>query len=514
MNMSFFKKESNTYFLIDLIILFPFLIAPLIIKLPYRINIFLTWEGAYRLYLGQIPFKDFGIPMGYGFWLLPAMFFYIFGPYMLSLIKAQLFINIITYFAVRGILLKLKVTRKVVTLSLIVLCLSYIVFNFWPWYNNSVVVFEFVAIYFGTSYFLSDKKIDSWLLGLAFFSFLAFFTKQDVGAIAIVFSIMLTGLKAFRLRNIMPPIYYGVIITLLSALVFMPFKNYDISYWFNYGQFPHNSRISLLSVLDYLMYDIMPVKIILVLLFFVFLFSTDLLKKTINDSNLLLLFLITVTITLQAIVIKNTSPLGNNFDYFYPFVIAFVLSLFGVFEKNESNSIKLVIAAVLLVILFSGGYWKYVSAYFNKNGKTGEMLHKEVWELTEFRSLKHIKIPQKTNNGIKRLKPLFNQKKDLKVLNMSELTFLSYEFGYTPPTQHPLWFHLGIGIFDKEVNEIAQKIKNHYYDIVLFEDIPSLNNFYPYALRDELKVNYIQKDRFLAPRKLEDSYIEVYVKNN
>ena len=27
---------------------------------PYRLNIFLSYEGAYRLYLGQIPYKDFG----------------------------------------------------------------------------------------------------------------------------------------------------------------------------------------------------------------------------------------------------------------------------------------------------------------------------------------------------------------------------------------------------------------------------------------------------------------------
>ena len=48
---------------------------PLFFKLYYRINIFLSWEGAYRLYLGQIPYRDFGIPMGFGYWIIPAVFF-------------------------------------------------------------------------------------------------------------------------------------------------------------------------------------------------------------------------------------------------------------------------------------------------------------------------------------------------------------------------------------------------------------------------------------------------------
>ncbi len=53
---------------------------------PYRINIFLSYEGAYRMYLGQFPFRDFGLPMGYMYWVIPAVFFKIFGPYMMSLV--------------------------------------------------------------------------------------------------------------------------------------------------------------------------------------------------------------------------------------------------------------------------------------------------------------------------------------------------------------------------------------------------------------------------------------------
>ncbi len=79
----------------DLILILIFSAVPLFLHFPYRINIFLSWEGAYRLYLGEVPYKDFGLPMGFGYWIVPAIFFKIFGPYLFTLIKAQYFLNIV-----------------------------------------------------------------------------------------------------------------------------------------------------------------------------------------------------------------------------------------------------------------------------------------------------------------------------------------------------------------------------------------------------------------------------------
>lgn len=512
MSLDRLEWKNKHFLLVDSLVLLPFLIAPLILKLPFRLNIFLSWEGAYRLYLGQIPFKDFGIPMGFGYWLVPALFFYIFGPYMLSLIKAQILLNVLTFFSVRGILSKLSVSRPVITLSLLVLTLSYLIFNFWPWYNNSVIVYEIISIYFTVSFFIKEKRFDLNLVGAAFFAFLAFYTKQDAGAIAIVFGFTLLAYKAYNIKSIFPLVYYLIFLLVLAFVAIFPFKDHDFFYWFNYGQFPHNSRISLLKISDYVMYDIGPEKILLILILFIFLFSKESFEKIKKNVHLQVLLFIAITITLQVIVVRNTSPLGNDFTYFYAFIVAFILSLLGYFNEITLNLKRFIPTALLLVIVFSTGYWKYVSAAFNKHGGTGEAIHKEVWSLTKYKTLNHIKVPDQTKEGIKQLEPLFAQKKNLKVLNMSELTFLAYEFGYTPLTQQPLWYHLGVGIFDKEVNELSEKIQNHYYDIVLFEDIPSLNNFYPYRLRDDLNEYYTQKDRFLAPRKLEDSYIEVFVK--
>ena len=105
----------------------------------------------------------------------------------------------------------------------------------------------------------------------------------------------------------------------------------------------------------------------------------------------------------------------------------------------------------------------------------------------------------------------FLHKKELKVLNMSELTFLAYEIGYTPLTDQPLWYHMNIGMFQKQVDEINRKVQEGYYDLVLFQSIESLPTFYPLTISDELKKKYLLYDTFAAPRKLEDSSIDVFI---
>src|SRR6187549_331806 len=59
-------------------------IVPLFSTFPYRVNIFLSWEGAYRLSEGEVPYRDFGMPMGYMYWVIPALFFKIFGAQMIT----------------------------------------------------------------------------------------------------------------------------------------------------------------------------------------------------------------------------------------------------------------------------------------------------------------------------------------------------------------------------------------------------------------------------------------------
>ncbi|MES2881085.1 MAG: hypothetical protein V4676_02980, partial [Bacteroidota bacterium] len=86
------RQEKKIFSYIELSAIILLACVPLFLSFPYRVNIFLSWEGAYRLSQGQIPFKDFGMPVGYMFWVVPGIFFKVFGAQMITLIKAQVFI--------------------------------------------------------------------------------------------------------------------------------------------------------------------------------------------------------------------------------------------------------------------------------------------------------------------------------------------------------------------------------------------------------------------------------------
>ena len=45
---------------IEVILIIIFSALPMFFPdMPYRVNIYLSWEGAYRLFDGQMPYKDF-----------------------------------------------------------------------------------------------------------------------------------------------------------------------------------------------------------------------------------------------------------------------------------------------------------------------------------------------------------------------------------------------------------------------------------------------------------------------
>ncbi|MCB0493073.1 MAG: hypothetical protein KDC93_11735 [Cyclobacteriaceae bacterium] len=515
-----FIESPRKLVILDLLIVLPFLILPLLLQFPYRVNIFLTWEGAYRLYLGQVPFQDFGLPMGFGFWLIPALFFKLFGPSFMSLIKAQVLINLLSVVAIRGILYKLKIKPIAITLTILVFCLTYTIYNFWPWYNHSVVVFELIAIYFLLSYLVDEGRIPSRLVSLTlagFFTFVAFFTKQDVGGICFFICVFLLCYYSIKEKKIQPLLIYIVAFSISAALFIVPFLKYDFLYWFNYGQEPHSSRISIKSLLDILLAQSTLEKVYLLIILFAITIRIKSWKSFIDNNLVFFTITIVLAFTLQSIVTRVTSPLPtDHMSYFHTF--GFVgISLFFPWEKWSTKLIYVLCLSTLLVGLYSSGVWQYVSRLMpikhDLENLTQTPYHP--WTSNSWPTMKNVLLPAATNSGIDRLMELpILKNKDLKVLNMTELTSLAREIGYTPLTQQPLWYHLNIGIFEREVEEINQKVAEGYYDMVLFQSIPSLNNFYPYKVLDKLKEKYFLYDTFLAPRKLEDSNIQVFIRPN
>ena len=137
------------------------------------------------------------------------------------------------------------------------------------------------------------------------------------------------------------------------------------------------------------------------------------------------------------------------------------------------------------------------------------------WRVPGLKSFEKILLPNPTVDGIERLMNLdvVKQTTNPRVLNMTELTPLAAEIPYQleANSEYPLWYHKGVGMFDKEVDTFCNRIGKKYYDLVLYEFVPYLNNFYPYRVRECLQQNYIKIDSFPAPRKpTPHAWVEVY----
>ena len=167
--------------LAEILLIVAVALLPVLASFPYRINIFLSWEGAYRMAEGQVPYKDFGMPVWDMYWVIPAIFFKIFCTQMITLIKAQAFINILAGLAFRSIFKSIGIDTTIRFLSVLVFTLSYTFFNYWPWYNHTVIVYELIALAFLMRYFFRGQvRIKNvWLILSAVFIFFSFFTKQD-----------------------------------------------------------------------------------------------------------------------------------------------------------------------------------------------------------------------------------------------------------------------------------------------------------------------------------------------
>jgi hypothetical protein len=520
-------------------------LVPVFASFPYRLNIFLSWEGAYRMYLGQTPYKDFGIPLGYMYWAVPALFFKVFGPQLITLVKAQAFLNILGGLAFRSIFKSLQINPTIRFTGVLVFVLSYSFLNYWPWYNHTVIIYELIGIAFLLKYFFAaGKKKWYWLALSGVFVFFSFFTKQDGGGLAFILCMALLLYDAIREKRWLPLVAFAAAVVITGFIFILPVSGYNFGYWFNHGQPPHTSRMSIgdiigefLSGSQWLKFYMFMIGLLLVARF------QKQWKLIWNNRPEMILCLLTLGILAEAAIFQVTSyvPLDNNI-FFHSFAIVFILYLLNHFLPLRFDSWKGVAVCFIGVMLWwSQVYWRYVERFVLKPGHQYETIgHKgyryatEVnkhtyminldttdiplsgWRTVNLKSFEKILLPGPTADGIDRLMnmDLVKNNKDLKVLNMSELTPLAAEVPFKLETgsYYPLWFHKGVGMFDKETKMFCDRIEKKHYDLVLYEYIPYLNNFYPYQVREYLEKHYTKVDSFVAPRKpTPNAWVEVYV---
>lgn len=515
--------------------------VPLFATFPYRVNIFLSWEGAFRMSEGQIPYRDFGMPLGYGYWLMPALFFKVFGPQLISLVKAQILLNIMGGLSFRYILQQMRVSPGVRVLSVIVFLLSYSFVNFWPWYNNTVIIYQLV----GLAFLFRGLGEGRWKWPALFlagaFTFLSFFTKQDGGGLALLLALAILGYHSLNARRWQELAGFLGSYLLVACLFIIPAAQYGFGYWFNHGQPPHSSRLSLMDFIDVLLIESQWLKFYFALIVILMIPELKNPRALWGNRSKMLFLLLTIGIITEAALFQVTSytPPDNNI-FFHGFAIAFILTRLYDLSSIRFEAWKPFLAAVAVVMIWwSASYYKYIARILSQlnppvatapvpGGENVVNRHNYMvnldttdvptgeWTFSSLPEFRKIYMPPSTVAGIDRVMALPEVKKGkaAKVLNLTELTPLDHAIGYTQETgpDVPLWHHLGVAMFNKQLEVYTDKVRNKHYDLVLYEYAPTLNNFFPWALRDELHRHYRKIDSFHAPRRPTNAYIEVFVR--
>lgn len=530
----------------ELLIIVVIALIPLFPNLPYRLNSYLSWEGAYRMANGQVPFRDFGMPLGYMYWVIPAFFFKVFGAQMITLVKAQVLINILGGLSFRWILKSLKVPAAISFVGILVFCLTYSLPNYWPWYNNTVIFYELVALAF-LVHFLTRRPTRwgmIWPVLSGAFVFFSFFTKQDGGGLALLVCLGLLIYDAIIERRWIPIALFAGGILITGLLMIVPLTNYGFGYWFNHGQPPHSSRISVSDILKEFLLQSQWLKFYLAMIIILLFATIKNVNAFLQNKQMMLFTLLTLGIIAEAIIFQVTSylPVDNNIFY-HSFAIVYILTLLlSLLPVNVNTWKTTLILTACILLWWSQTFWKYIERFVipskqesftshtyegykyadvvNRNTYMIEIDTTAVplneWRLSSLPTLRKVLLPGPTVDGIDRLmaSPLVKSGKKLKVLNMSELTTLAAEIPFDLETgkDYPLWFHRGVGMFEKETNMFIDRIKNNYYDLVLFEYVPYSNNIYPFSVRQALMENYKRTDTFPVPRNPSShAWIEIYV---
>lgn len=394
--------------------------------------------------------------------------------------------------------------------------------------------------------FAQDRLKWLWLLLSGVFVFFSFFTKQDGGGLAFILCMAILLYDALREKKWLPMVVFAGAVVITGAVMILPLTGYNFGYWFNHGQPPHTSRMSVTDIIGEFLSATQWLKfyLFIIALLLIARWQQTSWKTFWHSRQEMIVALLSLGILAEAAIFQVTSyvPVDNNI-FFHSFAIVYILYLLHFFLPLRFDTWKVVFVCSIGVLLWwSQVYWRYIERfvlrgcpmyasmeykgyhYANEVNRNTFMINLDTtdiplynWRTVNLPTFKKILVPAPTADGIERLMnlDLVKNNKNLKVLNMSELTPLAAEVPFTLETgsHYPLWFHKGVGMFDKETNMFCDRIEKKYYDLVLFEYIPYLNNFYPYKVREYLEKNYRKIDSFVAPRKpTPHAWVEIYVK--
>jgi len=435
----------------------------------------IVFEGSYRLLLGQVPFRDFGSPVGPVAFLLPALFFKLFAPTWTVLLWVQQLENAIMLIIMYGLLCKLEVRPLTRRGGLLIFTTGYLLLLTHPWYNSTALMLMLAATLAGMHVGLINALTAGALAGLTIL------TKQDFGLLALLISGFFVFRSGFtqnkRLilqeRSLLGEkllwgkagIQFLIFLssaTVVAAICVVATDPQQFGYWFNYGQAPHERRTIELADLFGNSYGRLALFV-------------GILSMLRNNLPLLVcaIFLLATATT------RTTS--GLDFTHYY--CVAFVPVLL-----DEFLQMKIRWKPFLIFLALLGSMRVLARPFADANNIIQSIAHHQPEHFFFDPSLNtrplvtppstlhafssHTALPPETISAIEEVKSVAREKAarhPIRVFNMTELTPIYAELGVAPPTGMPLWFHSKISLFPTQIWMIDRILASNEYDIVLLQ---------------------------------------------
>jgi len=428
----------------------------------------IIFEGGLRVWDGQIPYKDFFLPVGPVVLYLQAFFNWICGANATAMHLHVSCINsiVLTCFFLYA--------RKHIGNLLSVGLTFFLHFCFYgatvnPWYNHTAIFFyiipQIILLYeFDKSFEISLVM----LLVVGGLASLSLFSKQDIGALGIVFiGSQILFFSQHRWKN--SSIFIISVVIATSAIVFYYSIQGDFGYWFNYGQFPHSSRVDkLLGLINpiLLAQDLRLHLMIGASFYFILL----------GDFRKISWFTIYMIIGLSgfSLIVFYTSGQPKWTAYFsMPLAGMFLIRMLSQNETLDfSIKQKRIVNYIVFWVLFA---YFYLIVHVNSHPMSS-YFDKSFQKLTNS-SYAGMRFKPEIIKGIEKIKLELGGYKPTKnedwLLNMSSYSFLYSDFGITPPPGTHLWYHSNVTLFEKDYLLFLEKLQEKPFEYILLQEMAS-----------------------------------------
>lgn len=450
---------------------------------PFFRDYSIIFEGGYRVMLGQVPYRDFYIPVGPVTFYIQGFFDFLLGAnlwasgfhsgslaavlavclYLVSWPRlgknAAVFFSLLSFFSLTGVI------------------------NY-PWYNTESYFFFLLNIFLLIKIQDLPRLEKKTCIFSALLTFLGIFSKQDTGMLHFF---AVTGFFLFYFRQdfkLWLLNYAGltVLLTILTVIGYQSVGNF--LYWFNYGQPPHSSKF-------HEFFDAKPwthwrfyALIVLGICQFLPKLSLEVRKRA---------FLLAVLTGLPFVTAYTSGRPMQTWLYgsiaglfvFYDLLLYIPVPP-QKFPRYKSILRALIIAAGIFWVDAFGLMGRYVTGTvlmqprFESASWAQDL--KQRFGLSEMTviqegSYKHGLIPKENIDDLQKLKNTIREY-DGNFFNMSEYEFLYTDFKVRPPAGVPLWFDQGTSYFDRDISNLKEYIAAKKPGLILLQD-PHTNDWRP-----------------------------------